>query len=154
MSCVLPTRRFPVEEIPDDEKDCAEWLHKLYQEKVRFFLMPNWGSGPQSVHTPPQWFYWLYLYLHLIHYEWTAIKRPAPYFPEASALSSEHFFHVHIYTYIYMTLGWRKRFRWVSKGSIKVNLQRSCCSHMLSKRSGLYVSKIKWIGVWEGWARH
>ncbi|XP_026865983.2 1-acyl-sn-glycerol-3-phosphate acyltransferase gamma [Electrophorus electricus] len=26
-------RRFPVEEIPDDEKECADWLHKLYQEK-------------------------------------------------------------------------------------------------------------------------
>ncbi|XP_076839456.1 1-acyl-sn-glycerol-3-phosphate acyltransferase gamma [Brachyhypopomus gauderio] len=26
-------RRFPVEEIPDDERECADWLHKLYQEK-------------------------------------------------------------------------------------------------------------------------
>ncbi|KAJ8252953.1 hypothetical protein GJAV_G00207550 [Gymnothorax javanicus] len=26
-------RRFPVENIPDDEKECAAWLHKLYQEK-------------------------------------------------------------------------------------------------------------------------
>ncbi|RXN32147.1 1-acyl-sn-glycerol-3-phosphate acyltransferase gamma-like isoform X1 [Labeo rohita] len=29
----LSVRRFPVEEIPDDEKECADWLHKLYQEK-------------------------------------------------------------------------------------------------------------------------
>lgn len=29
----LSVRRFPVEEIPDDEKECAQWLHKLYQEK-------------------------------------------------------------------------------------------------------------------------
>ncbi|KAJ4933022.1 hypothetical protein JOQ06_029860 [Pogonophryne albipinna] len=29
----LSVRRFPVEDIPDDEKECATWLHKLYQEK-------------------------------------------------------------------------------------------------------------------------
>ncbi|KAI1899100.1 hypothetical protein AGOR_G00058010 [Albula goreensis] len=29
----LSVRRFPVEDIPDDEKECADWLHKLYQEK-------------------------------------------------------------------------------------------------------------------------
>ncbi|KAG8000754.1 1-acyl-sn-glycerol-3-phosphate acyltransferase gamma [Nibea albiflora] len=29
----MSVRRFPVEEIPDDEKECANWLHKLYQEK-------------------------------------------------------------------------------------------------------------------------
>lgn len=28
-------RRIPLELIPEDEKECAEWLHKLYQEKVR-----------------------------------------------------------------------------------------------------------------------
>lgn len=26
-------RRFPLEEIPLDEKEAAQWLHKLYQEK-------------------------------------------------------------------------------------------------------------------------
>lgn len=26
-------RRFPLEDIPDDEKEAASWLHKLYQEK-------------------------------------------------------------------------------------------------------------------------
>ncbi|TSK17908.1 1-acyl-sn-glycerol-3-phosphate acyltransferase gamma [Bagarius yarrelli] len=29
----MKVRRFPVEEIPSDEKECAAWLHKLYQEK-------------------------------------------------------------------------------------------------------------------------
>lgn len=24
-----------MEDIPDDEKECANWLHKLYQEKVK-----------------------------------------------------------------------------------------------------------------------
>ncbi|XP_043557369.1 1-acyl-sn-glycerol-3-phosphate acyltransferase gamma [Chiloscyllium plagiosum] len=26
-------RRFPLEDIPEDEKECAAWLHRLYQEK-------------------------------------------------------------------------------------------------------------------------
>lgn len=25
-----------MEDIPDDEQECANWLHKLYQEKVCF----------------------------------------------------------------------------------------------------------------------
>ncbi|XP_066517229.1 1-acyl-sn-glycerol-3-phosphate acyltransferase gamma [Hoplias malabaricus] len=29
----MSVRRFPVEEIPDDEKECADWLHNLYREK-------------------------------------------------------------------------------------------------------------------------
>lgn len=29
----LYLRRIPVEEIPEDEKECADWLHKLYQKK-------------------------------------------------------------------------------------------------------------------------
>lgn len=24
-----------MEDIPDDEQECANWLHKLYQEKVK-----------------------------------------------------------------------------------------------------------------------
>ncbi|MEJ1288085.1 1-acylglycerol-3-phosphate O-acyltransferase 3 [Cricetulus griseus] len=28
-------RRFPLEDIPADENDAAQWLHKLYQEKVK-----------------------------------------------------------------------------------------------------------------------
>ncbi|XP_053566906.1 1-acyl-sn-glycerol-3-phosphate acyltransferase delta [Bombina bombina] len=29
-------RRIPLEEIPEDEQECASWLHKLYQEKDAF----------------------------------------------------------------------------------------------------------------------
>ncbi|XP_029926598.1 1-acyl-sn-glycerol-3-phosphate acyltransferase gamma [Myripristis murdjan] len=29
----MSLRRYPVEQIPEDEKECAEWLHRLYQEK-------------------------------------------------------------------------------------------------------------------------
>ncbi|XP_054887456.1 1-acyl-sn-glycerol-3-phosphate acyltransferase gamma isoform X2 [Poeciliopsis prolifica] len=29
----LHVKRFSVEDIPDDEQECANWLHKLYQEK-------------------------------------------------------------------------------------------------------------------------
>lgn len=31
----FPARRFEVKDIPDDEQECANWLHKLYQEKVK-----------------------------------------------------------------------------------------------------------------------
>lgn len=31
----LPCRRIPLELIPEDEAECAAWLHKLYQEKVQ-----------------------------------------------------------------------------------------------------------------------
>ncbi|MEQ2159379.1 1-acyl-sn-glycerol-3-phosphate acyltransferase delta [Goodea atripinnis] len=30
----LYVRRIPLESVPDDEAECAAWLHKLYQEKV------------------------------------------------------------------------------------------------------------------------
>ncbi|CAL8254483.1 unnamed protein product [Lota lota] len=29
----MSLRRFPVDQIPEDEKECANWLHRLYQEK-------------------------------------------------------------------------------------------------------------------------
>lgn len=29
-------RRIPLEEVPEDEQECSNWLHKLYQEKVGF----------------------------------------------------------------------------------------------------------------------
>lgn len=32
--CSLPCRRIPLEEVPEDEDECAAWLHRLYQEKV------------------------------------------------------------------------------------------------------------------------
>lgn len=28
------SRRIPLDSIPEDESECAAWLHKLYQEKV------------------------------------------------------------------------------------------------------------------------
>ncbi|KAG8444474.1 hypothetical protein GDO86_009592 [Hymenochirus boettgeri] len=32
----LYVRRIPLEDIPEDEQECANWLHKLYQEKDSF----------------------------------------------------------------------------------------------------------------------
>ncbi|XP_071393163.1 1-acyl-sn-glycerol-3-phosphate acyltransferase gamma [Centroberyx affinis] len=29
----MSLRRYPVEQIPEDEKECAQWLHRLYREK-------------------------------------------------------------------------------------------------------------------------
>ena len=43
-------RRFPLEDIPADETSAAQWLHKLYQEKVKAPACPHptskagWGS--------------------------------------------------------------------------------------------------------------
>lgn len=34
-SAFFTGRRIPLESIPEDEAECAAWLHKLYQEKVR-----------------------------------------------------------------------------------------------------------------------
>lgn len=34
LPCSLPCRRIPLEEVPEDEDECAAWLHRLYQEKV------------------------------------------------------------------------------------------------------------------------
>lgn len=31
---LVSVRRIPLESIPEDETECAAWLHKLYQEKV------------------------------------------------------------------------------------------------------------------------
>jgi len=31
-------RRIPLEEVPKDEQECSSWLHRLYQEKVGFFV--------------------------------------------------------------------------------------------------------------------
>lgn len=37
-------RRIPLEEVPEDEQECSNWLHKLYQEKVGF-LSSTGGLG-------------------------------------------------------------------------------------------------------------
>lgn len=34
-------RRIPLEEVPEDEQECSNWLHKLYQEKVGFFCLDS-----------------------------------------------------------------------------------------------------------------
>ncbi|XP_018430979.1 PREDICTED: 1-acyl-sn-glycerol-3-phosphate acyltransferase gamma [Nanorana parkeri] len=48
-------RRFPLEEIPEDEKEAANWLHKLYQEKDALqerYIQEGAFPGPQFV--PPR----------------------------------------------------------------------------------------------------
>lgn len=42
----LVHRRIPLEMIPEDEAECAAWLHKLYQEKVSVLNMcDRWEQG-------------------------------------------------------------------------------------------------------------
>lgn len=43
---LLCRRRFPLEEIPQDEREAAQWLHKLYQEKVT--MGASLGLGPRA----------------------------------------------------------------------------------------------------------
>nr|XP_046175105.1 1-acyl-sn-glycerol-3-phosphate acyltransferase gamma-like [Oncorhynchus gorbuscha]XP_046175106.1 1-acyl-sn-glycerol-3-phosphate acyltransferase gamma-like [Oncorhynchus gorbuscha]XP_046175107.1 1-acyl-sn-glycerol-3-phosphate acyltransferase gamma-like [Oncorhynchus gorbuscha]XP_046175109.1 1-acyl-sn-glycerol-3-phosphate acyltransferase gamma-like [Oncorhynchus gorbuscha]XP_046175110.1 1-acyl-sn-glycerol-3-phosphate acyltransferase gamma-like [Oncorhynchus gorbuscha]XP_046175111.1 1-acyl-sn- len=48
-------KRYPVEEIPEDEKECATWLHKLYQQKDA--LQEHYekeGSFPGPTIKPPR----------------------------------------------------------------------------------------------------
>ncbi|GCB72791.1 hypothetical protein scyTo_0006471 [Scyliorhinus torazame] len=67
----LNQRRIPLEEIPEDEKGCAAWLHKLYQEKdmlqEEYFKR---GSYPGTPIIPPKrpwvlvnWLFWAALLL-------------------------------------------------------------------------------------------
>lgn len=44
----LVHRRIPLEVIPEDEAECAAWLHKLYQEKVSVLKMCD-----RTVHLKP-----------------------------------------------------------------------------------------------------
>uniref|UniRef100_A0A8D0AS07 1-acylglycerol-3-phosphate O-acyltransferase 3 n=1 Tax=Sander lucioperca TaxID=283035 RepID=A0A8D0AS07_SANLU len=51
----LSVRRFPVEDIPDNEQECAIWLHKLYQEKdalQEFYKKEGKFPGPTII--PPR----------------------------------------------------------------------------------------------------
>ncbi|XP_054869032.1 1-acyl-sn-glycerol-3-phosphate acyltransferase gamma-like [Amphiprion ocellaris] len=51
----LSVRRFPVEDIPDDEQECANWLHKLYQEKDALQEMySKEGKFPGPTIIPPR----------------------------------------------------------------------------------------------------
>ncbi|KAM4796354.1 1-acyl-sn-glycerol-3-phosphate acyltransferase gamma [Rhinophrynus dorsalis] len=51
-------RRFPLEEIPQDEKEAADWLHKLYQEKDALqdqYLQEGTFPGTQIVPRRRPW---------------------------------------------------------------------------------------------------
>ncbi|CAH2218566.1 1-acyl-sn-glycerol-3-phosphate acyltransferase gamma [Pelobates cultripes] len=54
----LCLRRFPLEDIPLDEKEAANWLHKLYQEKDALqerYLQEGTFPGPQIVPRRRPW---------------------------------------------------------------------------------------------------
>ena len=38
VTAYLSMSRIPLDEVPEDEKAAEEWLHKLYEKKVRFYL--------------------------------------------------------------------------------------------------------------------
>ncbi|XP_077342785.1 1-acyl-sn-glycerol-3-phosphate acyltransferase delta isoform X1 [Lithobates pipiens] len=62
----LYVRRIPLEEIPEDEQECASWLHKLYQEKDAFqegYYKTGIYPGTAIVHkrrpwTLVNWLFW------------------------------------------------------------------------------------------------
>ncbi|CAH2250882.1 1-acyl-sn-glycerol-3-phosphate acyltransferase delta isoform X1, partial [Pelobates cultripes] len=62
----LYVRRIPLEEIPEDEKECASWLYKLYQEKDAFQEeYYKTGVYPGTAIVPPRrpwtllnWLFW------------------------------------------------------------------------------------------------
>ncbi|XP_063297291.1 1-acyl-sn-glycerol-3-phosphate acyltransferase delta [Pelobates fuscus] len=62
----LFVRRIPLEEIPEDEQECASWLHKLYQEKDAFQEeYYKTGVYPGTAIVPPRrpwtllnWLFW------------------------------------------------------------------------------------------------
>ncbi|XP_048456903.1 1-acyl-sn-glycerol-3-phosphate acyltransferase delta-like [Rhincodon typus] len=69
--CSSICRRIPLEDIPEDENECAAWLHKLYQEKdmlqVDYFKK---GFYPGTPIVPPKrpwvlvnWLFWAALLL-------------------------------------------------------------------------------------------
>ncbi|XP_053730570.1 1-acyl-sn-glycerol-3-phosphate acyltransferase delta [Synchiropus splendidus] len=68
----LYVRRIPLELIPEDEAECAAWLHKLYQEKDSFqdqYLQTGRFPGPAT--SPPRrpwslinWLFWSSLLLY------------------------------------------------------------------------------------------
>ncbi|XP_061766408.1 1-acyl-sn-glycerol-3-phosphate acyltransferase delta isoform X2 [Nerophis ophidion] len=64
--------RIPLELIPEDESECADWLHKLYQEKDSFQeLYMQTGLYPGPTVSPPRrpwslinWLFWSCLLLY------------------------------------------------------------------------------------------
>ncbi|XP_029305353.1 1-acyl-sn-glycerol-3-phosphate acyltransferase delta [Cottoperca gobio] len=67
----LYVRRIPLELIPEDEGECAAWLHKLYQEKDSFQEhYTQTGHFPGTIVSPPRqhwalinWLFWACLLL-------------------------------------------------------------------------------------------
>ncbi|XP_015237469.1 PREDICTED: 1-acyl-sn-glycerol-3-phosphate acyltransferase delta [Cyprinodon variegatus] len=62
----LYVRRIPLESVPEDESECAAWLHKLYQEKDGFQEQyAQTGRFPGPITSPPRrpwslinWLFW------------------------------------------------------------------------------------------------
>ncbi|KTF87562.1 hypothetical protein cypCar_00025991 [Cyprinus carpio] len=68
----LYVRRIPLETIPEDESECAAWLHKLYQEKDEFQEhYRQTGRFPGPITSPPRrpwallnWLFWVCLLVY------------------------------------------------------------------------------------------
>ncbi|XP_048793984.1 1-acyl-sn-glycerol-3-phosphate acyltransferase delta isoform X2 [Lagopus muta] len=68
----LYVRRIPLEEIPEDEQECSNWLHRLYQEKDAFQEeYYRTGTYPAVPIVPPRrpwtllnWLFWASLLLY------------------------------------------------------------------------------------------
>ncbi|NWU93824.1 PLCD acyltransferase, partial [Upupa epops] len=68
----LYVRRIPLEDVPEDEQECSNWLHKLYQEKDAFQEeYYRTGAYPAVPIVPPRrpwtllnWLFWALLLLY------------------------------------------------------------------------------------------
>ncbi|KAK2896928.1 hypothetical protein QQF64_005460 [Cirrhinus molitorella] len=68
----LYVRRIPLDTIPEDESECAAWLHKLYQEKDEFQEhYRQTGRFPGPITNPPRqlwallnWLFWVCLLVY------------------------------------------------------------------------------------------
>ncbi|KAM5324317.1 1-acyl-sn-glycerol-3-phosphate acyltransferase delta isoform 3-T6 [Glossophaga mutica] len=68
----LYVRRIPLEDVPEDEDECAAWLHRLYQEKDAFQEQYyRTGTFPETPMVPPRrpwtllnWLLWASLLLY------------------------------------------------------------------------------------------
>ncbi|XP_043111010.1 1-acyl-sn-glycerol-3-phosphate acyltransferase delta-like isoform X1 [Puntigrus tetrazona] len=68
----LYVRRIPLDTIPEDESECAVWLHKLYQEKDEFQEhYRQTGRFPGPITSPPRrpwsllnWLFWVCLLVY------------------------------------------------------------------------------------------
>ncbi|GAA6095378.1 1-acyl-sn-glycerol-3-phosphate acyltransferase gamma, partial [Tachysurus ichikawai] len=83
----MKVRRFEVEQIPDDEKECANWLHKLYQEKdelQEYYLkegrFPGHAIKPKRrLWTLLNFLFWATLLLSpLINFAWDVFVSGSP----------------------------------------------------------------------------